>query len=128
MINFDNMTNLKYNSNCFMESLRIEPPIQYSTYCCLTEDAQVGEYFFKAGDPFTIDMMHLQHREDEWFEPEKYIPDRFDPESEYFLTPGGKKRHIMSFSPFLGGKRICLGKTFVDVVSKIISPSILSTF
>jgi cytochrome P450 len=44
------------------------------------------------------------------------------------LTPNGKKRHAMSFGPFLGGKRICLGKTFVETMSKIIGPSILGNF
>mmetsp|Transcript_32639 Transcript_32639/g.31857 ORF Transcript_32639/g.31857 Transcript_32639/m.31857 type:complete len:109 (+) Transcript_32639:609-935(+) len=73
-------------------------------------------------------MLHLHHNPDEWIEPAKYIPERFDPESEYFLTPLGKKRHPMSFGPFLGGKRICLGKTFVETVSKITGPAILAHF
>jgi cytochrome P450 len=34
----------------------------------------------------------------------------------------------MSFGPFLGGKRICLGKTFVETISKIISPTIIANF
>jgi cytochrome P450 len=34
----------------------------------------------------------------------------------------------MSFAPFLGGKRICLGKTFVEVVSKAIGPTIVGHF
>jgi hypothetical protein len=33
----------------------------------------------------------------------------------------------MSFGPFLGGKRICLGKTFVESVSKIIGPTLLAS-
>lgn len=33
----------------------------------------------------------------------------------------------MSFGPFLGGKRICLGKTFVETVSKIIGPTIVAS-
>ena len=34
----------------------------------------------------------------------------------------------MSFAPFFGGKRICLGKTFAETISKIISPSLLAHF
>jgi cytochrome P450 len=34
----------------------------------------------------------------------------------------------MSFGPFLGGKRICLGKTFVETMSKIIGPTIFAHF
>ncbi len=111
-----------------MESLRIEPPVTFSTYCMMSEDTQVGKYMFKEGTSFIINMMDIQHNPQEWIEPEKYIPERFDPESKYYLTPGGKKRHPMSFSPFLGGKRVCLGKTFADMVSRVIAPSILYNF
>ena len=34
----------------------------------------------------------------------------------------------MAFGPFLGGKRICLGKTFVETMSKIIGPTIIGHF
>jgi len=44
------------------------------------------------------------------------------------LTPDGKKRNPMSFGPFLGGKRICLGKTFAETTAKIVAPSILYNF
>lgn len=75
-----------------------------------------------------IDMLHLQNCPRYWQEPERYIPERFDPTSKYYLKPNGKKRHPMAFSPFLGGKRICLGKTFVEIISKFIGPSILGHF
>jgi cytochrome P450 len=44
------------------------------------------------------------------------------------LTPEGKKRNPFSFSPFLGGIRICLGKTFIEEVSKVTLPNILKSF
>ena len=34
----------------------------------------------------------------------------------------------MSFAPFFGGKRICIGKTFAETVSKIMGPALLGTF
>jgi cytochrome P450 len=39
-------------------------------------------------------------------------------ESELYLTPDGKKRHLCTFISFLGGRRTCLGKTFAEVVIK----------
>ena len=54
--------------------------------------------------------------------------ERFDPQSEFFLTPEGKKRHPLAFAPFFGGKRICLGKTFAETVSKVVVPTLLGTF
>ena len=65
---------------------------------------------------------------DEWIEPEKFIPERFDSSSRYFLTPKGKKRNPYSFSPFLGGNRICVGKTFAEMVSKFVTPTLLTNF
>ena len=34
----------------------------------------------------------------------------------------------MAYMPFLGGKRICLGKTFAETTSKLIGPSIIHRF
>jgi len=73
-------------------------------------------------------MIYLHWNKNEWIEPEKFIPERFDPSSRYYLTPSGKKRHNMSFAPFLGGKRICLGKTFAEATSKIVGPFLISNF
>ena len=65
--------------------------------------------------------MYALHRNpDEWIEPSKFVPERFDPSNAYYLTPKGTKRHPMSYGPFLGGKRICLGKTFAENIGKLI--------
>ena len=82
----------------------------------------------RAGDSITLDLYQLHWNHKQWIEPEKFIPERFDPTSRYFLKPNGKKRHPMAYGPFLGGKRICLGKTFVDIVSKLIGPVIIGHF
>lgn len=73
-------------------------------------------------------MYNLCNNEKEWIEPGKFIPERFNPESKYYLTPSGKKRNPYSFSPFLGGQRICIGKTFVEAVSKLGVPALLTHF
>mmetsp|Transcript_25393 Transcript_25393/g.19133 ORF Transcript_25393/g.19133 Transcript_25393/m.19133 type:complete len:96 (-) Transcript_25393:125-412(-) len=64
----------------------------------------------------------------EWKEPDDFIPERFDPLSDYYLTPAGKKRHPYSFIPFHGGKRICLGKTFAETIAKFVIPAIFGKF
>ncbi len=73
-------------------------------------------------------MYALHHNPKEWIEHEKFIPERFDPTSKYYLTPDGKKRHSMSYGPFLGGHRICIGKTFSEMISRIVAPSLLAHF
>jgi cytochrome P450 len=128
ILDYDTLNDLTFYSNCFTESMRIEPAVASSSFCQLTETCQIGKYTFKAGQAFTIEMTELQHLKEEWIEPGRYIPERFDPSSKYFLTPAGNKRHPMSFGAFLGGKRICLGKTFAEATSKVIGPTLLAHF
>ena len=45
-----------------------------------------------------------------------------------YLTPSNKKRHPLSFSPFFGGKRICIGKTFAEIIGKYVVPAILGKY
>ena len=73
-------------------------------------------------------MGHLCRSEAEWRSPDEFIPERFDSASDWALTPDGRKRHPFCFTPFLGGSRICLGKTFVESVGKIMLPSLLRKF
>lgn len=73
-----------------------------------------------------INIYSLHHNPDEWISPEKFIPERFDKESPLSLTPKGNRRHPMSFGPFLGGKRICLGKTFAENMGKCMLAIIVS--
>ena len=59
----------------------------------------------------------MAHRNpNEWHYPDKFMPERFDPESEYFKTPNGKARHPLSFIPFSFGERKCLGYQFANVI------------
>ena len=87
-----------------------------------------GGLKIRKGDAVSVSMLHLCNNKSEWIDPEKFLPERFDPKSPLSLTPKGTKRNPFSFSPYLGGMRICLGKTFVENVSKVILPSLLHTF
>ena len=128
LINFDNGSELELYINCFNESLRMQPPVYISSSCCMSEDVWCGPIKMRKDDPFSISIYHLHNNPEEWFEPERFIPERFDTESPYYLTPAGNKRNPFSFSPFLGGSRICIGKTFIEAVSKLTTPVLLANF
>jgi cytochrome P450 len=119
---------MTFYSYCFNESLRMQPPVYFSSTVCMMEDVTVNGCTIKKGDGLSVDMYRLGNNPKEWKEPSKFIPERFDPSSEYFLTPAGKKRNPYSFSPFLGGQRVCIGKTLVESVSKLTLPTLLSNF
>ena len=63
-----------------------------------------------------------------WQEPHKFNPNRFDPNHPDSKTPDGKKRPQMVWLPFNGGKRICFGKTFADLMLRLTSTIISQKF
>ena len=128
LVTFENGSDMKLYINCFNESLRMQPPVYHSTSVSMSETVQCGPLNIRKDDMITISMFYLCNNPKEWIEPEKFIPERFDQESKHYLTPDGNKRNPYSFSPFLGGSRICIGKTFVEAVSKFVLPSLLTHF
>lgn len=64
----------------------------------------------------------MHHDPSQWQEPSKFMPDRFDPKSKWYETPNGKSRNPLTFNPFLGGKRVCLGKTFAETLIRFVIP------
>ena len=44
------------------------------------------------------------------------------------MTPDGRKRKPQSFSPFHGGRRVCLGKSFAESMAKLVVPILISEF
>ena len=106
----------------------MQPPVYYSSTVRMSETLKAGKLMIRKGDPITISMGRMQNHPNEWQEPERFIPERFDMSSKYYLRPDGQKRSTYSFSPFLGGQRICIGKTFIEVVSKLTVPTLLSRF
>eukprot|EP00350_Pseudokeronopsis_sp_OXSARD2_P013155 CAMPEP_0170567622 /NCGR_PEP_ID=MMETSP0211-20121228/80596_1 /TAXON_ID=311385 /ORGANISM="Pseudokeronopsis sp., Strain OXSARD2" /LENGTH=189 /DNA_ID=CAMNT_0010889127 /DNA_START=560 /DNA_END=1125 /DNA_ORIENTATION=+ len=127
-LNLNTLADLNYVSWCVSEGLRIEPPIPVSSTQQVTETIRVGDYTLRDGDVLAVDMNRLHYNKEEWIEPSAYIPERFDPKSRYYLTPSGQKRHPMSYGPFLGGKRICVGKTFAELIAKFVVASFVHKF
>ena len=94
----------------------------------MKRDVDAAGFKIRKGDAISIGIANLCRDKNQWIEPDKFIPERFDSKSKYFLTPIGAKRSPFAFSPFLGGMRICLGKTFVETVSKVTLPVLLTRF
>ena len=105
----------------------MEPPTVTSG-CVFSETTEILGVTMRKGDLLVINMQQIQHDSKEWREPEKFIPERFDSQSEYYLRPDGGKRHPLAFNPFIGGKRICLGKTFAEIVAKFVVPALLTKY
>ena len=74
-------------------------------------------------------MMFIMHKDPrEWINPDSFIPDRFDSNSPFALKPDGSKRNPLAFNPFLGGKRVCLGKSFAEMSTRLTIPMLFYFF
>ena len=71
---------------CFNESLRIEPPVLVTMSQIFIKDSELmGKYKIKKDTLLHVLISNLHHNKNYWIEPEKYIPERFDPSSPYYL-------------------------------------------
>ena len=122
------LTNLIETQYFMSETLRLHPSIPLSLSFRLSETSDVCDYSIRKGTVLQVDMHSMQTNPEEWIDPWMFNPERFNPESPYFKTPSGKKRHPMSFSPFLGGRRVCVGKTFSEYFTKIIFTVVVLSF
>jgi cytochrome P450 len=106
----------QYLRDCFFETLRIEAPVAQSASATFYEDVTVGGVTLKAHDDIVISIDHIQHDPIQWHSPDSFIPERFDPASPLFKRPDGGIRHPLAFQPFLGGQRVCMGKSFAEMM------------
>lgn len=113
---------------CFFETMRIEPPVPVSGAQCMSQNVVINKVNFKKDSLFFISIHSLHHDPKQWRSPEQFIPARFDSTSEWYKTPSGGVRNPLTFSPFLGGKRVCLGKTFAEVLIRFTIPLLYHHF
>lgn len=113
---------LDYTKLVYQEILRRYTPIPTSSTSTVSKTTTYNGVTFHKGDAFYVNMENMHQRDDEWIKSNEFIPERFDPHSEYYLRPDGTKRNPLSFNPFLGGQRICLGKTFAEITLKYSLP------
>lgn len=110
------------------ESMRLHAPVPIGNPHTFIDETVIKNYTFKKGEKFFIHFEGLHTNPDEWIEPFKFIPERFDPKSDYFFTPEHKKRSLSSYSPFFGGKRVCLGLSLAVNLLRIMVPHFIMEF
>ena len=112
-----------YTKQCIYESLRCNPPGPSTMPSLFTEDIKIGGVLFKKNQTcFIVNIDAISHDPKEWIRPYEYNPDRFNPASEMYLRPDGKQRNPLAFCSFSGGKRICAGKTFAEIMLSLTVP------
>lgn len=102
------------------EGLRLHCPADGSLLYQVLEDIKVCNVPIPQDSLLRINFSSLHYDSLNWHEPKSFLPERFDPESEYYLRPGSSKsRLIESFIPFGVGDRHCPGKSMSYILLKV---------
>jgi len=116
----DQMNNLTYLDKVIKETLRLYPPIHVGNRIAI-EDMGIQGYYVEQGTRVMCSIYLTHHDEEIWSNPEQFDPERFDRLS-------GEKVPPLSYVPFGGGPRNCIGAAFSQIEGKIVLARILQTF
>ena len=127
-LNSDEVDSFEYVRRCWHESMRLQAPFPVSSTHKFIKTVKIKGIEFSPDTLFHINIDAIHSDPKEWIDPERYDPDRFDSNSSMFLRPDGKPRNHFSFCPFFGGKRVCLGKMFAEIMTVYTLPLMMYHF
>lgn len=110
-ITFEKLKELDYLSYVVKEALRLSAPI-YGKPMTATEDTEIEGFKVTKGTVIYPNNGVLGVSENVWKDPLQFIPERFDPTSEYFKLPNGTKREPITWLAFGAGSRVCMGDNY----------------
>jgi cytochrome P450 len=120
----EKLNHLKVLDQVIKETLRLFPPIHVGNRFA-KEDIDLQGYAVPKGSRVMVSM-YLSHRDEAvWEEPESFCPHRFDRSER---ADRNKQRPSLSYIPFGGGPRNCIGATFAQIESKVVLARILQQF
>jgi cytochrome P450 len=116
----DQLGRLAYLDLVFKEALRMYPPIHVGNRRT-SEDMSIAGYAVPAGTRVMYSI-YLSHRDkDFWPDAERFNPDRFERGQD-------DKRPPLTYVPFGGGPRNCIGAAFAQVEAKVVLSRIAQQF
>uniref|UniRef100_A0A7S3NDG3 Cytochrome P450 n=2 Tax=Euplotes harpa TaxID=151035 RepID=A0A7S3NDG3_9SPIT len=116
----DKLDELEYLTCFVKEVLRHSPPAVRSLGYQAKKPFKLGDILVPKNQIVSLNVYAAHYDLTQWIEPTRFVPERFDPSSEYFLTPDGKTRHPLSFCPFTFGARTCPGRALGMMELKIL--------
>lgn len=108
----DDLAALPWATACFEEAMRLYPPV-FMVSRVAVEDDVISGHHIKAGTTVWIPAYAI-HRDPRWWpDPERFDPSRFLPGAE-----AGRPRS--AYVPFVGGRRVCIGRSFAMIEGVLI--------
>ncbi|CAI2364272.1 unnamed protein product [Moneuplotes crassus] len=114
------VSNCSYLYYVFKEMTRIDTPVTGSLLRVALKDFKLCEVPIPKGALVTFSFLHNHVNYEHWYEPTKFIPERFDPDHPYFNNPVDQKsrRNPTIHSPFGFGLRKCPGQVLATLETK----------
>ncbi|MDX1696616.1 MAG: cytochrome P450 [Ketobacteraceae bacterium] len=117
---YSDLASLPYTDQIIKESMRLYPPayvLPRRARC----DTEVAGYKVPKGSELII-WLYMTHHDSRWYpEPERFMPERFAPDEV-------EKRPKLSYLPFGGGPRSCIGAEFAMVEARLILATIAQSY
>ncbi|XP_068083403.1 probable cytochrome P450 49a1 [Anabrus simplex] len=121
-ITANNLEDMKYLRACLKETSRIAPiaPVHFRE---TPADIVIGNYLIPKGTDVIMGHRVLSNLEENFPEPEKFIPERWLKDSDQL-----KKAHPFVVLPFGFGPRMCIGKRFAELEIETLIANIFRNF
>jgi cytochrome P450 len=122
-----NLNHLAFLDMVIKETLRLFPPIHVGNRFA-NENLDLQGYSVPEESRVMVSI-YLSHRDAAvWDEPEQFCPHRFERQPKGADMKPVKRRPPLSYIPFGGGPRNCIGATFAQIESKVVLARILQQF
>ena len=129
-LTYDRLNEMEYLLMAIKECLRIDPPLARSMHFYAKSDLRICGVPLPKGSLMSMCFIARHYDPKQWHHPYKYIPERFDPESEYYHIPGSKTkaRDSRAFVAFSYAVRKCPAPTFAYLELKVVLSYFLTRF
>ena len=108
------------------EWLRINPSADKTMYYSTKEDIEFCNFKIYAGTNVWVNILERHFDPEQWIDPYEFIPERFNPMSEYFCRPDKEiSRDNHAYIPFSFGIRGCTGQSFSFNFLKLVVAKLL---
>jgi len=115
------VNSLTYLDQIICESLRLYPPVVAFVIRENEKSIQLGSYQIPPNINIQVPVWEIHHDPELWPDPFRFDPERF--------SPANKKTHAsMSWIPFGGGPRNCVGMRFALLETKLTIARIFRAF